>query len=417
MKAFAPVFVFLFFAAIFSKTAIMASSPDSSKKIVIKSAGAPGALMDRDSIRALSKNIIPVNIDRQSVLVNEKKGYYSLPQGARILFGICYFFLTLVLITMLLILALRIIKSLRLENAKKASVAFEEFIMEIIFSDTVPEQGKIFSETQMIKINLFAELWLNVKFNRDFILGSMLQLHKNLTGETAEQIQELYVIFGLENDSNQRLKSKKWHIQAKAINELEQMHYRRSYREIYRLINNPNETLRSEAYVAIVSMKNKNQLTFLNNIQVEMSDWEQLNLLSRINQLKNFVVPDLTKWLSGTNESFVKFSIKIIQYFNVIEQTEELINLLSSRWENVRIDAIKALIFLQVDSSRILLLQRFNGETIPVQIEIINAIGNIGDYKDNNWLNDIIIQNTDRQMTYAAGKAIKKLHGGVSEFN
>lgn len=364
-------------------------------------------LRDEDSIRAQTNNFEQIITDR---LVRQPKGlkWKNIDLVEKILVFFLLIFLVMVMAGLSVILTLRILKTFKEKKALIVSQEFEEFVTHILFSDDVPEEGKFFSDQEIIRILSFAEHSLSGEFNRNVIMDFLLGLHRNLSGESAEKLKQLYFIFELDRDSIQKLKDKKWFLKAKAIKELEQMEVRKAYRSIYRCINHPNVILRSEAQLAIVSLKRTNQFTFLFNLRTELSEWQQLNLLNRLKSTKDLKTQDVPRLLNSMNESVVRLGIKMIQHLNLVEYEDNLPELVSDPKEKIRIDAIRCLAFLQVDSACELLKSRYEDEIPEVQKEILDAIGSLGKHSDLNWVSERMHSHV-LALTNAARKAMLQL--------
>jgi len=373
-----------------------------------------GQLREKDSIRSPVIKSEKVRPDKALFEIKNPSGLRYQPLTVKILVGFFALFFVLVALFLTLILGLRIRKTIQLNRAKLIEGVFREFVLEIIFMEEVLEPGENFSRLELDKIDDYERDHLTNPFQRTVVLNLMLQLHKNLSGETAVKLKDMFLYFHFDEDSRARLKKKKWYIKAKAIKELEQMNILTAYRDIYRCINHKNETLRSEAQMAIINLKKNNHLSFLSKLEDEMSDWQQLNILGRLVNVKNLKTTDIPKLLESANQSVVILTLKIIQYFNLMEYGERLKNMYLHAGEKIKTEVVKCLSFLEVEGARELLMGQFESESLHVQIEIIQSMGSLGLLPDILWL-ESSKKSGNLQLIHAANVAIDSLRNALGE--
>jgi hypothetical protein len=352
-------------------------------------------LQDKDSLQPIKKTDGPVLLDDDEAA--RKKGIFNhhgsswryWPLADEIFTIVSSVFLISSVSIVILILYMRISKTIKERKTATINKAFENFAGDILFEDDLPGTGEAFNAELQQTISKFENEYLQTPFSRQVVLKGLLNLHKNLSGETAGILENLYRRLGFYQDSLNYLHHKQWFMKARAITELQQMEAREAYRLIYANIHPRNTTLRFVVLNAVLSLKKTKHILFLSEITEEVSDWEQLNLLATLSMNMHLNLVDVGKLLGSMNYTVVQLGIKLIQHYNIIEESSSLTYLRCHPNEKVRIDAIRALSFLEIEEASKLLKEQFAGETPLIRLEILRAIGNLGKKDDIEWLEEI----------------------------
>lgn len=143
------------------------------------------------------------------------------------------------------------------------------------------------------------------RLKRKLIIVTFLKLKNDVSGETADAIQNLYYQTGLVKSAITKLKSKKWDTVARAIRELTQFGIKEAHDEIIQLINHPKKQVRNEIQKFLVQLFRFEGLKFLNVLENQLSEWDQIQLLEILNKFNNLHVPDMNDWLRSRNDSVV----------------------------------------------------------------------------------------------------------------
>lgn len=178
------------------------------------------------------------------------------------------------------------------------------------------------------------------RLKRKIIIKTFLKLKDDISGETADAIQDLYYKTGLIESATSKLKSKKWDAVARAIRELAQFEIKEAHDEIIQLINHPKKEVRFEIEKYLVQLFRFEGLEFLNIIENELSEWDQIQLLEILNKFKNLHVPDLNHWLLSKNSSVVSFTLKLVRIHNQFGVKDEIITLFNHPNQEIRTEAI-----------------------------------------------------------------------------
>ncbi|WP_182922081.1 HEAT repeat domain-containing protein [Pedobacter planticolens] len=217
----------------------------------------------------------------------------------------------------------------------------------------------------------------NPHFKR-LLTKELLAAKNNISGVSALNLKKLYIQLNLDKDAEERLRNcKKWHIKAKAIQELGVMEQKEYLNKIYRCTNNKNELVRMEAQTTIVKLYGFEGLRFLDIISYQLTEWQQIKLLKELSQLPPENFSGIEKWLKSKNNSVIVFALKLARNYHRFELYEQVVECLTHEMENIRLETIYTLEKIYNADTANILLERYEHETLKNQKTIVNVLQNI----------------------------------------
>lgn len=246
------------------------------------------------------------------------------------------------------------------------------------------EEAEISAEQQII-IDKLRSCASDV-FKRRIIVSTLLRLRNEISGEMADAIQKLFFQSGLISYALMRLKSKKWYVVAKGIRELTQFRVKEVHDKIVLLVNHPKKEIRKEVQLYLVTLFHFDGLQFLDMLQTQLSEWDQIQLLEVLQRFDDQEIPDINPWLKSTNESVVAFALKLAKIYNQFEVKDALLDLLLHHRKKIRVDAIHVLCHLQVFEAKAVLKNNFEKLSQDEQIEFFKLMENLGEPDDEAFL-------------------------------
>lgn len=312
------------------------------------------------------------------------------------------------IIIIILISYLKLLRSHLRKNEKIVTKYEKEYELNLITYLYSGNEGEDISSEEQSIINKLKNCATN-KFKRKIIVSILLKLKNEISGEMAESIQKLYFEAGLIEYTLVKLKSRKWHIIASGIRELTQFEVKEVHGEIAKYINHPKKEVRKEVQLYLVNLFRFKGLGFLNNLTTPLSEWDQIQLLEELQRFENQEIPDITPWLQSQNESVVFFALKLAKIYNQFEVKDVLVDLLSHKSKNVRVQVISILGHLQVLESKEVLKSNFNGYSQEEQIAFFEMLENIFDSNDESFLWEHIY-NKNFEIKLSALKILKILN-------
>ena len=268
------------------------------------------------------------------------------------------------------------------EKKKELSPMISEFIF---YSNDAPKEEKHI----YIKHKILIRELLKNDFDRKVLISILLDLRKDVSGETQMQLIHLYKNLDLHEDAYKKLKSWRWEVVAKGILELTQMQVTESYQMIVGFINNKRSVIRKQAEIATVTLKNEGISHFMDTTKYRISEWQQLVLLEVLRNNEDFEPPRFKAWLTSKNKHVVLLALRLIKHFNQNDAKESLIELLKHRNNQIKEEAIYCLREFHVVEALDTLKLVFWRCSTDIKILILGAIADLGSTGDIEFLEQI----------------------------
>jgi hypothetical protein len=248
------------------------------------------------------------------------------------------------------------------------------------------------------------------KHFRELLTKEIMSAKRSLSGTSADNLKHLYQQLKLNKYALISLKSRYWHIKAKAIQELTVMGMNEFATELYPYTNNQNELVRMEAQTALVQFHGFEGLRFLDIVTYPISDWQQIKLLQQLSLVPPSNI-SIDAWLKSTNNSVVVFALKLARNYHRFELHDNIVLCLDHEDPEVRLHAIHCLCEIYTDETSDQLISRFLNECFKNQLTMVKAFQNIGSEKDIMFLSSLLNNDND-EMKLCAARALA--HSGPS---
>lgn len=230
---------------------------------------------------------------------------------------------------------------------------------------------------------------LREDFNRKILAQILLDLRKDVSGDTQKQLFKLYQDLGLEKDAFKKLGSWRWEVLSKGILELTLMQVEEAYPFIVTFINDRRGTIRKQAEIATVSLKSGGISYFLDTTKYKISEWQQLKLLDVLRNKEDFEPPRFKAWLTSTNTHVVLFALRLINYYNQNDANTSLIELVKHKDRQVKQQAIDCIKEFHVTQALPTLKGVFPKCTVDTKLAILGAIAELGNTLDIEFLENV----------------------------
>lgn len=270
-----------------------------------------------------------------------------------------------------------------------------------------------------MKIPLKFQTLLKKKLPRAVLRAEILQVQKNISGASRDNLQKLYEQLGLKRDALKKLnRFRKWYIKAGGIQELSIMNQQDCLRSIYRYVNDKNEYVRMEAQSAAINFLGFHGLRFLNIISYPLSEWQQLNLLEQLSHKPVQEFKGITKWLQSPNDSVIIFALKLVRVYRYFELHDAVAKCIEHTNVEVRKNCIVAMMDIYTEDTAPLLIQHYAMENNDCRLLILNALCQIRDPETISFLTEQL-QDENNDLKLAAAKAIMAITGsdGINVLN
>ncbi len=224
-------------------------------------------------------------------------------------------------------------------------------------------------------------------FKIQILIDEFLRMYFNVSGEADKKLHDLFIRLNLHKDSMRRLKKFDWTKKAKAFREITMMNIQEAGPYIEQYINAKNDTLRSEAQIAMVRLNEDDPFSFLDKLEEDFTHWEQLNVHAIV-RAYNITIPDFSRWFGSENDTVVIFAVKMTTIYQQTDSFMELLDLTRHESEKVRNEVIVAIGKMQMKEGIPKLLSIYSAETYNNKLQILKALQSIPDESEIGFLVD-----------------------------
>jgi hypothetical protein len=312
------------------------------------------------------------------------------------------FFISVIGVVLIYLLFFLIRYAAKSKRKKRLRSYFSEIISEIAICESEPEMQS-FLENPSIKKSL--DKVIQSSFDRRVFIRQLVRVSRNMAGASNDNLKWTYEYFGLEKDSEKRLQSHKWHIKARAIQELAQMQQKRHIKKIYRLANHSNSFVRQEAQTATVKLFGFSGLRFLDVVTYTITDWQQFCLLQELTLKHITSFAGVERWIRSSNDSVVIFSLRLIETYHWHELHNQVALQLSHPSTNVQRKAIQTLGEIYQPNTAALLIEAYEKVNKQLQFAILKVFEKAATENEVPFLVEQL-KHPDNQFKLLAARAI-----------
>lgn len=279
--------------------------------------------------------------------------FFRFISSSHLYFGATIFGIITVIIVLMIYLFLYV-KKRRFRIKALVGAQLNEWISDALTEDELPR----------IAIPNDISHYLKKPFMRQFLMDNLINIRKNVTGDVATSLVELYKMLGLKDDSVRKLKSLVWHKRARGVYELYMMQQKEELQDILEYTNSNNEFVRMEAQTAIIGFSGFNGLVFLDQLTYPLYEWQQIKLLEQLNTVNTGDMPHLPLWLSSANSYVVHFALKLTEIYQQFQVHDDVVPCLESKNDKIRNQAIKTLGSIASENTIEIFKQHYDKETV-----------------------------------------------------
>lgn len=225
--------------------------------------------------------------------------------------------------------------------------------------------------------------------NRKILTTVLFNFQDNLRGEMDSQIVKIFVKLDLHKDALKSTKSSFYYNKIQGMRELTNLYPKVAEKIIQQYINDSNDLVRAEAQTSYIRLHPDKPFDFFRSLTSPFTRWTQLTAfyLFRLHQLP---IPSFAQYMNSENRNVRNFCLRMITYFQQLENANEIYKMLESQLELTRYLSIHAINELRFSHGKDLIKKMYPVETPKNRIEIIRALINIGNAEDFDFLESII---------------------------
>lgn len=353
--------------------------------LFIKALGDRNVIEIKKDLIVYGNNHFPVFFRKFYIRVIEKTYLYPII--------LLFIFLIFIFILNIILVLLGIYFSNRTKNRRDKYIRIYSNLYERIL------RSYLFGETDWDK-TLVKLKRINKPLNRKILTLVLFNFQENLTGEMDTQIPEIFVKLGLYKDAENTAKSSFYYHQIIGMRELTNLYPQGAMALVKIHLNDPNDLVRAEAQIAYIRLHPAKPFDFFRSLTSPFTRWTQLSAfyLFRLHQIP---VPSFVDYLDSEHPNVRNFCLRMIIYFQQLENATAVFNLLDSQLELTRFLSIRAINELRLFQGKDLIKNRYPTETGKNRMEIIKTLKNIGNSDDFNFLESIIQSGSISEKTEA----------------
>lgn len=302
------------------------------------------------------------------------------------LWGLSAFFIALALVYLASVFYFRNKITKEAQKIREKKKELSPIVSEFLFYD---ENGDKIEKINYIGLKIEVRELIKSPFDRKVLTEILLDLRKDVSGNTRKELFHIYQDLGLHEDAYKKLKSWRWQIISKGIFELTQMQVDEAYKPITRFINDKRPTVRKQAEIAVVTLNKGGISFFLDHTRYKISEWQQLKLLDVVRNKVDYLPPPFRLWLTSKNNHVVLFALRLIKHYNQNDANASLITLLRHKNNQIKREAIHCIKEFFVTEALPTLKQLFWNSNVDIKMHILDTIAEIGSAEDVAFLQSI----------------------------
>ncbi|CAM4316611.1 HEAT repeat domain-containing protein [Zobellia roscoffensis] len=323
-----------------------------------------------------------------------------------ILWGLSIVFVVLAVVYSVSVFFFRNKISATAARTRQRKKELSPMISEFLFYEEDADKGE---KSNYISLKIEIRELLKDNFNRKVLVEVLLDLRKDVSGDTQLRLFSLYQDLGLQKEAFKKLKSWRWEIISKGILELTQMQVVTAYGFITKFINHKTATIRKQAEIATVTLKPEGINYFLDTTRYKISEWQQLKLLDVLRNQENYEPPRFRMWLTSKNKHVVLFALRLIKYYNQNDANSSLIELIKHKNYQIREEAISCIKEFYVVEAIPTLKDIFKKCNTDGKIAVLGAISELGSVDDINFLKNVARKENNFSVSSKALAAINTI--------
>jgi hypothetical protein len=277
-------------------------------------------------------------------------------------------------------------------SAKRSKVSRQKKILAPIISNFLFYETDASKEEnyEYIKLKIEIRDLLKSPFSRLVLTEILLDLQKDLSGDSRNRLYKLYQDLELHLDAFKKLKSWRWELVSKGILELAQMRVLVAYGFIKKFINDKRGVVRKQAQIATVTLKHEGISYFLDTTRYGISEWQQLKLLDVLRNFEDFTPPRFKAWLTSKNRDVVLFALRLIKHYNQNDANTSMIELVKHKNDQIKSEAIQCIKDFGVFEAVYTLKTVFRNCKVDIKLQILDTISSLGKAEDLEFLQTIL---------------------------
>lgn len=265
---------------------------------------------------------------------------------------------------------------------KKQELFYENLLIAFLVESYESDQ---MSETQKEIISKIKKT-LNRAKNRKIFINTLIKIKGEISGETIASLDKLFEILGLTKRALSKLSNRNWHIIALGIRDLRMFNVKEAKDKMTEFINHPNTEIRRQVYLYFISVFGFEGLKFLDNLKGPITYWTQIRIMESLKNIEFQEIPNPKKWLDSENEYVVLLALELVRVYNLLDNTDSLMQLINHKSEKVRLKTISIFTDFYVINAKSMLIENFDSRTKEEQLAIFKFLEEMATSEDEDFI-------------------------------
>ena len=312
------------------------------------------------------------------------------------------------LLTTILVLSILflIFKRLRYENNKpyrdNVTNIAEVFLTEMILSNP----DKI---TQKCKLKQFTDaIPLHKKWCKEMVVNDMIRIKHNIKGNSSESIILFYKAMKLNKYSSNLMHNFLDSNKCEGLYQIQSLDYKKGLAQIKPFLNNSSKIVKSNATMAYISLTN-GDMSIFNEFPNKLSLLNTIKIMDIYHDRKLPIPKNIDDWIMSTNSSIIQLGIKTMVFYNYLNKSKEIIELIEYSDEVIAREAVIAIRDLYLFEAEDDLIKIYNTSSLDLKFEILMSLKIIGKQKAIMFLKNEINTYSDLDLRLKAVDCLNEL--------
>lgn len=286
---------------------------------------------------------------------------------------------------------------------KRLVKIYQRHLTELLFNEESDKDDELLANVR--------KKYLYNDESKEIMIQILLDQQRNFSGEFNERIRFFYDKLGLKKLSYNKLNSREWYTIAIGLKEFGLLGKPSLQKVVLPYTNHRFFIVRREAQLALVRMQGIKGLVFLDQLNYRLSEWQQLNLFETLTKVSSEEKPELTKYLFSTNTSVISFALKLVGFFKLMGENEQLLAFLDHEERDIRISAVQTIGRLELFQFSKQLVDSYPTQPYEVKLEILKALADIGGADVADFLLEEF-KSSQFETSLQAAKALNEINPG-----
>lgn len=209
--------------------------------------------------------------------------------------------------------------------------------------------------------------------NKELILNEIVFLHNSFIGAKIDRAKEIFMALHLDQYVKSKIKSSYWHRRVKYLFAAIAMDLEDLLPIAKRYINSSNWNVRNAAQLASLKLDKSYSFNFLAKVHKQISDWQQVQMHHLIVR-ESIPVEQFSQHLFTENKSVTIFCLRMMEAFGQKDHDEKIIKLLEHEDHDIRREALKAIIKLNILDAETLIEKIYDSQPVSVKILMMKCL-------------------------------------------